>query len=537
MLALPFQRGLFRSVALALATVLLAATPGWACPFCVAETRTLTEEISDSSVVVLSELMAPEGFDRLEEVEIDSLLDPETGEADFTVKQVLLGADVIEGIESFSAIYFGKPDFETTYFVRGLGTPLDWTIPLPLSERAEEYVIKLFELPPSGADRLDFFQQFLQDEDPLLSQDAYDEFARAPYQDVIDLAPRMDRQQLLAWVQDPSVSPSRRRLFLTMLGVCGLPEDLPILREMLTSDGRVLSPAAESGVAAALAARGPYAAAMSPETIRFQERQRKLGLDALIACYLTLSAKHDSIDNGLDLIDQRFLSDPSVDYSHVYSALMALRFLAEEQQEMVPLERVLASARLLLKNNDFADQVIPDLARWEDWSLLGRLEQMFEASAAGEGSKYVREPIVTYFDVAAEQPGDVGAQATEALERLEAIDSEAVKRARSLRAFGFLAQARSKPGNDATSDLTAEGESSEKAPFIPIDEAESPSPVADSAAPDAESAQRETTAADAGSAQDSAVAGPSGTLLLVAPLLAAAVCIGLFWMILRGGAA
>ena len=35
----------------------------------------------------------------------------------------------------------------------------------------------------SGADRLAFFQEYLEHEDPLLAQDAYDEFARAPYAD------------------------------------------------------------------------------------------------------------------------------------------------------------------------------------------------------------------------------------------------------------------------------------------------------------------------------------------------------------------
>ena len=43
--------------------------------------------------------------------------------------------------------------------------------------------------------------------------------------------------------------------------------------------------------------------------------------------------------------------------------------------------------RLLLDNPDFADQVIPDLARWEDWSVMDRLVEMFKA---GDEKSYVR---------------------------------------------------------------------------------------------------------------------------------------------------
>ena len=97
---------------------------------------------------------------------------------------------------------------------------------MPLSERAVEYVDKLQALPEAGAERLAFFQEHLEDEDPLLAQDSYDEFARAPYADVIALGPQMKRERLLEWINDPTVGPSGRRLYLTMLGICGKPEDV-----------------------------------------------------------------------------------------------------------------------------------------------------------------------------------------------------------------------------------------------------------------------------------------------------------------------
>ncbi|MEO0530383.1 MAG: hypothetical protein AAF266_07360, partial [Planctomycetota bacterium] len=265
-----------------------------ACPFCAAESRTLTEEMNDSSVAILAKLTAPSEASKLiSEGDVPyGFVDPDTGAASFTVESVLLGEPLMEGVEQIEAVYFGEPDTERSYFIRGVGDPPDWAIPLPLSEIATAYVPKLLDLPESGADRLAFFQDYLEHEDPLLGQDAYDEFARAPYQDVIDLAPRMDRDQLRAWIEDYSVSPSRRRLFLTMLGVCGEPEDVQRLRQMLTSDGQVLGPATDAATSVAMATGGSPAFGMAGEMVRFAERQRKLGLDALIACYLTLAGKH-----------------------------------------------------------------------------------------------------------------------------------------------------------------------------------------------------------------------------------------------------
>ena len=39
-------------------------------------------------------------------------------------------------------------------------------------------------------------------------------------------APTVNRPQLIAWIEDGSVGPSSRRLYLTLLGVCGKPEDV-----------------------------------------------------------------------------------------------------------------------------------------------------------------------------------------------------------------------------------------------------------------------------------------------------------------------
>lgn len=534
-----------------------------ACPFCATEQRTLTEEMADASVVLVARLSAAsEAAQKLAAAGVPyAFVDPETGAAKFTVERVLKGAPLVEGVEEIEAIYFGESDTEQRFFIRGVGTPPDWAVPLALTDIAADYVPKLLELPASGADRLAFFQEYLEHDDPLLAQDAYDEFARAPYPDVEALAPRMDREQLRAWIDDPGVSPSRRRLFLTMLGVCGEAADVRRLERMLTSDGRVTGPAMEAAAVVAVAAGGAPAFGVGGELARFADRQRKLGLDAHVACYLTLAGRHTDAEQALALIDQRYLRDPDADYSHVYAVLQALRFLGEEQRDLAPIERVLASARLLLDNPEFADQVIPDLARWQDWSVLDRLTGMYRATFAEDGesapNRYVREPIVTYLDVAREQPGEVGERAARALAAIEALDPQAVARARSLQQFGFLAQARSRgdssPKAAAAADSAADS-AADPAGDIAIDPPADV--VADLAAdfeeeatppgstPDASGADRQEgsdIAQAAGPVEGAApspapaLAPPSRLVLIGVPVGGAALLVALFWLILRSG--
>jgi hypothetical protein len=90
--------------------------------------------------------------------------------------------------------------------------------------------------------------------------------------------------------------------------------------------------------------------------------------------------------------------------------------------------------------------VIADLARWQDWSVIDRLVELFEKAEAD--NIFVREPIVNYLR-ACPLP-----QAAAAIATLEKIDPEAVRRAATLAAFAGAVGA--KPG-DTPSAPTATG--------------------------------------------------------------------------------
>ncbi len=563
--------------------LVVSASAAIACPFCTAETQTLTEEIGSADVAVLARLIeAGPAFDAA--ADADQPIDAEMGKAKFAVVEVLRGVEHAEGVEELEAIFFGEADRDTLFLIRGVlnatgaGDPLDWSIPFEVTPEAAEYIKKLQLLPESGPERLAFFLEHLQHEDPMLSQDAYEEFARAPYDDLKAIKDRLDVPQLWEWIDSPSTSPSRRRLFFTLLGVCGGPADVPRLEAMMLSDSRVVLPAADATIVANIASGGPLASVLVREVAAGEERRKKAGLDAMTACYLTLRGA-----DGLDLIDRRFLADAGADYSHVYSVLMALRFLADEPGA-IPLDRITRSARLLLAHIDFADQVIPDLARWEDWGSLETLVALYRNSFGENTNRYVREPIVTYLDVASEQPGEVGQRAAEALAELKPLDPETFDRARRLSPFGFMGSARARaeatskpdpaestfapPSLDELIDGPIEGPidgptgglaedaapSLTEADAIP-DPAGGVEPTYADAPPELQgeltSAEREEPVGEEGPSPaatarpaeppapaiqaPSAPQPPSRIVLFAAPLLAGGVLLGIFSLLLRGG--
>src|SRR5436190_7176253 len=234
--------------------VLAAVAIGWAaagiaiaCPFCSVETQTLSEETRGADAVVLAKLLkeAPASANSA---------DPNSGTATFQIIEVLHGQEALKGTKEIGVVFFGDSNREKTYLVNGIGKDkIDWTTPLPLSAAAANYVKQLPTVPQNGADRLVFFQDYLENADPLLAQDSYDEFARAPYSELRDLKSRMKHDRVVKWVQDPEVSPSRRRLYLTMLGLCGSKADVPMLEAMIASDFEAMKPAIEQMSRTALA--------------------------------------------------------------------------------------------------------------------------------------------------------------------------------------------------------------------------------------------------------------------------------------------
>lgn len=523
----------FRMLLIVSVLVLPCASRVVACPFCSAVSQTLSQEIEAADVAVLTRLvkLPPEvGLD--DEVELD-LDDPDSGAAEFEVVEVLRGENAPAVGSIIKVVYFGSDSQKKSFLISGLqGAKIDWSTPLPLTERAIDYIKSFGTLPEKGADRLAFFLNHLEDEDPLLAQDAYDEFGRAPYEDVIAVGDRMNRMQLIEWIEDSAVGPTRRRLYLTMLGICGQPEDIAILESLLLYDYQQMKPGIVAGFAAmAAAGPGPFTGAtVLNDMVKADVRRKQQCLDALIAAYLKLEGP-----SGLPLIEDRFLTNPAAEYTHVYAAVMALRFHGEET-DVIPKPRLLETVRLVLDNSEIADQVIPDLARWEDWSVMDQLVNKFKES---DKNAWIRQPVISYLLAASDQTGEVSERANAALSELEELDPKAVKQARSYMAFGLLARAKPKKSTTEASGDSKVAASTDGAKSksnkstqnaateaLAATESEPASTTVAKANPE----KAETAAPIASSIQQ----GPNRMILVGGPLIAGVLLFGVFAVLLRG---
>lgn len=403
---------IYRVLATAVVVALLAGN-GWlglgpgaaACPFCNAISKTLSEEIAGSDHVVFARRLAgtdvPVGeTSNLTEPTASGQQPSDAGSArqaqhtaQFEIVEVLKSRGGVEPGKQIELLYFGRHAEDVLFVVYGMGDePISWSTPVALTPRSVDYIKRLPQLPASGPDRLAFFQQYLEDDEAMLAADAYDEFARAPYADVRALKDRMNRQQLLAWIRSPEISVSHRRLYLTMLGVCGQPEDADALEQLIRTDDRAV----------------------------------RSCLDALVAAYLNLKG-----EPGLPLVEEMFLANPESEYTDTYSTIMSLRFHLQEGQQ-IPKERLLAALRRVLDRKDLADLVIPDLARWQDWSVIDRLVTLFKE--ADQKTSWVRVPVVNYLR-ACPLP-----EAKERLQELAQIDPDAVRRAQQFFPLGAAEQ-------------------------------------------------------------------------------------------------
>jgi hypothetical protein len=99
---------------------------------------------------------------------------------------------------------------------------------------------------------------------------------------------------------------------------------------------------------------------------------------------------------------------------------MALRFHGQETN-VVPRARLAASFRLMLERPQLADLVIPDLARWQDWSAMERVVTLFKD--AKDDTLWVRVPVINYLRHCPDP------KAKQYVEELRAIDPARVKQA------------------------------------------------------------------------------------------------------------
>jgi hypothetical protein len=353
-----------------------------ACPFCTAQALTMTEEI-DTSVVSVVATLTKVPDNNQQPVDPNESLAP----CEFTIDRVIKGADVLGDEKIVKTLYLGQGAKGSKFLITAIPSEqskIIWAAPIALPERGVEYLDKVLKLPKEGPERLVFFQDYLQDKDDLLARDAYDEVVKIPYDTIRQAKDKLRRKDFIKWIQDPETTASKRRMFFSLLSVCGEKEDVPMIEKM----------------------------------IRSTDRRDRSGLDSMLNCYMSLLG-----EDAMPLIEELFLKDPKVDYTDRYSAIMAIRFQGTDGKA-VPRERLVKSLRLNLDHPKVADLVVMDLARWKDWESMERLVEMFKKST--DETIFIREPVINYLRICPRS------EAKKHLDELAKMDPIAFQRALSM---------------------------------------------------------------------------------------------------------
>lgn len=315
------------------ASVAAAGSFAVACPFCSAPSLTLSEQVAQSDAVAL-----------VSWVEGTMPKDQDPGSTVYEVVQLVKApkGTVEKGTKVTLVRYrAGKPgDLFMLLGTKGTKeNTLDWGSPTEVTDTSFQYIAQSPSPEAPAQKRLAYFIKFLEFPDLLVSNDAYGEFANAPYKEIAPLAPSFPREKLRQWIASKDTSPTRVGLYGLMLGLCGNEED---------------------------------AAAMEKK-ISEPSQEFRLGIDGIMSGYLLLTG-----DKGLDKIDTLKLADRKVPFSETYAAMQALRFMWTYTDGKIPKERMMKSMRILLDRPELADLVIADLARWGDWSVQDRLMEMYD---------------------------------------------------------------------------------------------------------------------------------------------------------------
>lgn len=356
------------------------------CSICSSISPTICDEISAAQLVIIARYEStPEVGDDVE--------DGDAYKSSFQIEKILKGAGLIGTTQNAKMLFFPGDNVQRgdRYLVHGNLIENDdgsqmiiqWTTPIAISSDAIAYLEKMLAFSPQGVERLICAKDYLTSSEKMLRRDAFDEFGKAPFETLLRLRPYLNADQVMSRIENPETPAKMRKLYYTLLCVCGRPEDIPKLK------------------------------------LKIQEAKSQQidSLPAMIACYLSLAGAE-----GLPLIEETFLQREEIDQTKFAgAAITALRFHGQEAN-VIDRELITACFRRMLQRPQLGARVLSDLARWEDWSVVDRTTEIF-IDAEGD-SLWVREPAVRYL-MACPLP-----EAKTELERLESVDPAAVANGR-----------------------------------------------------------------------------------------------------------
>ncbi|MGE5192712.1 MAG: hypothetical protein ACM3U2_09430 [Deltaproteobacteria bacterium] len=241
--------------------------------------------------------------------------------------------------------------------------------PLAVSETSFQYIAQAPSPETPAEKRLGYFVKFLEYPDLTIANDAFAQFVNAPTQDIAAVAGKLPREKLRRWLTDPKTPVNRQAGYGLMLGLCGGTEEARFLEQRIATT----------------------------------EPERQIGIEGLMFGYLLLTG-----ENGLAVLQKKYLADPKASDGETYAAVLAVRYYWSYGNGKIPAARLQGAMRAVLDRPAFAEGAITDLARWKDWSLHDRLMQLYGTKEYNE--KSAKKAIISYMIASTK---DVGKEANE----------------------------------------------------------------------------------------------------------------------------
>jgi hypothetical protein len=358
--------------AVALIAWLSVAAAG--CPFCNAVKPTLSQQRDAAAVAVLAEAVdKPDSTSsRRQSFRIHSVLKGKKRLGSTDSLRIAPDAPLKEG--SLGLLLAAGGEDATV-------DQLQWTA-IPLDETAYAYVFRQPTLLIPSAERLKYFARYLENRNPLVADDALQEFAHASFDDTVQAARTLTMADLRRWLVDPQVPPERKGFYGLALGLAADAADRQSDEELLHR--QIVAPASDF----------------------------RAGFDGVLGGYLLLTGP-----KGLELLDSRYFANPKAAIGDVQHAMRALRFYHQFGHGIEPVRQAEALAHAL-DRPEFAADALTDLARWQYWPIVVRAAKLYERKDYAD--PVIQRAIVGYLK-ACPKP-----EAATALTHLRAVDPQGV---------------------------------------------------------------------------------------------------------------
>lgn len=331
------------AIPLALAFVAACSATAAACPFCSAPTQTLAEQYDTADAVVL----VAWGDARKSDGRLP-------GSTTFRIKKVAKGskAALKPGANLVLAGFRPGKKGDLFLLMGQRAVNVQWSAPMEVSQASYGYVVNAPAPKKPRVDRLNYYLKYLEFPDTVVANDAYFEFANAPYKDIARLAKKLPRDRIRKWIESSDTPVTRVGLYGLMLGLCGNKDDAALMKKKILKDSK----------------------------------EYRLGIEGVMSGYLLLAG-----EKGLEVIEDSKLENEKVAFSETYAAMQALNFMWEFAPDRIKKDRLKESMEILLDRPTIADIVIAHLARWKAWDVQDRLMKLY---AYKDGEKDYNIPAI-----------------------------------------------------------------------------------------------------------------------------------------------